>query len=150
MRPYSFATTVMLINGVEITGWADGDDVIKISRRVDSASDKVGAGGDMMVSLSSNKSGTFEFTLQQTSSSNKFLNSLMDRQEAGALTFVPISAMFQDIYRNDLASGSAGYLVKPADMNRGENGNNVTWQVVVERLDMLLGDPGMVLGGLLS
>lgn len=150
MRVYAFSNTVVLINGVEITGWAEGDDVIQISRRVDSASDKVGAGGDMMVSLSSNKSGTFQFTLQQTSSSNKYLTSLMNAQEGGALQFVPISAMFQDVYRNDMASGSAGYLVKPADMTRGENGNNVTWQVVVERLDLLTGDPGNVLGAILG
>ena len=33
MRPYSFQNTVVIVNGVEITGWAHGDDVIDIKRR---------------------------------------------------------------------------------------------------------------------
>jgi hypothetical protein len=144
MKVYSFQNTVMLINGVEITGWSDGDDVIKISRRTDSASDKMGAGGDMMVSISSDKSGEFAFKLQQTASSNKYLMSLLDRQEGGASTFVPVACLFQDTYRQDQASGTAGYLKKAPDMDRGEKASDQEWIVVVERLNMLLGDSALV------
>lgn len=144
MKVYSFQNTVMLVNGVEITGWADGDDVINIARRADSASDKVGAGGEMMVSISSDKSGEFTFKLQQTSSSNKYLNSLCALQEGGAKTFVPVNVLFQDTYRNDLATGTIGYIKKPTDMQRGAQGNAQEWIVVVERLDLLLGDPALV------
>ena len=70
MKVYSFQNTVMLVNGVEITGWDEGDDVIQIERLSDSASHKIGAAGDMMVSISADKSGSFKFKLQQTSSSN--------------------------------------------------------------------------------
>ena len=76
MKVYSFQNTVMLVNGVEITGWDEGDDVIQIERLSDSASHKIGAAGDMMVSISADKSGSFKFKLQQTSSSNKYLMSL--------------------------------------------------------------------------
>lgn len=144
MKVYSFQNTVMIVNGVEITGWADGDDVINIARRTDSASDKVGADGTMMVSISADKSGEFTFKLQQTSSSNKYLASLIALQEGGAKTFVPVNVLFQDTYRNDLATGTIGYLKKPADLTRGQQGNNQEWVVVVERLDMLLGDPALV------
>lgn len=57
MRAYSFQNTVAIINGVELSGFAEGDDVISIKRRVDSATDKVGADGKMMVSISADKSG---------------------------------------------------------------------------------------------
>lgn len=144
MKVYSFQNTVMLVNGVEITGWSDGDDVIKINRRVDSASDKVGAGGSMMVSISSDKSGEFTFKLQQTSSSNKFLAGLVALQEGGAKTFVPVTCLFQDTYRQDLATGTVGYLKKPADLSRGDKAGDQEWTIVVERLDMLLGDPALV------
>ncbi len=144
MKVYSFQNTVMLLNGVEITGWADGDDVIKISRRVDSASDKVGSDGTMMVSISADKSGEFTFKLQQTSSSNKFLAGLLALQEGGAKTFVPVTCLFQDTYRKDMATGTVGYLKKFADITRGDNAGEVEWTVVVERLDMLLGDPALV------
>lgn len=144
MKVYSFSNTVMLINGVEITGWSDGDDVIKIARRADSATDKVGADGSMVVSISADKSGEFTFKLQQTSSANKFLLGLCALQEGGAKTFVPVNCLFQDTYRNDLATGTVGYIKKPADLNRGANASDQEWTIVTERLDLLLGDPALV------
>lgn len=140
MRAYSFSNTVALLNGVEVTGWAEGDDVIGIKRRVDSGSDSVGAGGDMMVSFSSDKSGEVTFKLQQTSPSNKYLTALCVAAEGGADTFVPVNFLFQDTYRNDLAVGTVGYIKKPSDLMRGGKGGNNEWVIVVERLDMLLGD----------
>jgi hypothetical protein len=142
MRPYSFQNTVMLVNGVEITGWADGDDVIDIKRRTDSVSDKVGADGKMMVSISADRSGEFTFKLQMTSSSNKFLSSIVALQEAGAAKFIPVTVLFQDTFRKDIATGTIGYLKKPSDLTRGAQAGNTEWTCVMERLDMLLGDPG--------
>jgi hypothetical protein len=130
----------VIVNGVEITGWAEGDDVIDIKRRTDSASDKVGAGGNMMVSISTDKSGEITFKLQQTSSSNKYLNGLLQLQEAAGAIFTPVRVLFQDTFRQDLASGTVGYLKKPADMQRGAQGNNQEWTIVVERLDLVYGD----------
>ena len=144
MKVYSFQNTVMLVNGVEITGWDDGDDVIQIERLSDSASHKIGAGGEMMVSLSADKSGTFKFKLQQTSSSNKYLMSLCALQEGGAKTFVPANCLFQDTYRQDLATGTVGYIKRPPALGRGANAGTQEWEIVTERLDLLLGDPALV------
>jgi hypothetical protein len=149
MRAYSFQNTVVIVNGVEITGWADGDDVIEIKRRVDSASDKVGAGGNMMVSISADKSGEITFKLQQTSSSNKYLNGLLQLQEAAGAQFTPVTVLFQDTYRQDMATGTVGYVKKPADLGRGAQGNTQEWTIVVERLDLIYGDsPDMIPAGL--
>lgn len=144
MKVYSFKNTIVVVNGVEITGWSEGDDVIKISRLNDSASHKIGADGGMMMSISADKSGEFTFKLMQTSPSNKFLSSLMALQEGGALTFIPVSVLFQDLFRQDRAAGTAGYLKKPADISRGKEGQEQEWTIVVERLDMLMGDPALV------
>jgi hypothetical protein len=141
MERYSFQDTIMVVNGVEITGWADGDDVIEISRRSDSASDKVGAGGEMMVSVSADKSGDVKIKLQQTSVSNSFLTGIVALQEAGGSEFIPVFIKFMDTYRNDMAIGSNGYIKKPADMKRGAQGNNTDWEFVVERLDLVTGRP---------
>ncbi len=142
MKAYSFLNTILLVNGVEITGWAKGDDVIKITRRTDSASDEMGAGGNMMVSISADKSGEVAIKLQQTSASNKFLMSLIANQEAGAHRFAPVQVMFQDTFRNDLAVGTKGYMKKPSDLTRGQQGGNNEWVFVIESLDMLLGSQG--------
>lgn len=144
MRVYSFKNTIVVVNGVEISGWSEGDDVIKIGRLNDSATHKIGADGTMMMSISADRSGEFTFKLMQTSPSNKFLSSLIQLQEGGALTFVPITVLFQDLFRQDRAAGTAGYLKKPAEIQRGKEGQEQEWTIVVERLDMLLGDPALV------
>lgn len=140
MKRYSFLDTVMIVNGVEITGWSEGDDVIQIARANDTISHKTGAAGEMMVSVSGDKSGSFKFKLQQTSSSNSYMGTLMSLQEAAGSTFIPINCLFQDTYRQDLASGTVGYIKRPADMNRGMQGNDQEWEIVTERLDLLFGD----------
>lgn len=144
MKTYSFLNTVFLVNGVELTGFAEGNDVISMERRTDSASDKIGADGNMMVSLSADFSGEISIKLQQTSSSNKYLTKLLNLQEGRGVLFKPIKLFFQDTYRQDIGSGSLGYIKKPADMVRGQNGQTVEWTFVVERLDLLCGDPGLL------
>ena len=63
MKEYSFANTIVLVNGVEMSGFDEGDDVINIARLTDSASHVVGADGKMTVSLSSDRSGEISFRL---------------------------------------------------------------------------------------
>lgn len=140
MKRYSFQDGVLLVNGVEITGWAEGDDVIQVKRRTDSISDKVGAGGEMMISISADKSGEITFKLQQTSSSNKYLMGLLALAEAGNQTFIPINALWQDNYRRDVATGTVGYIKRPADVTRGAQANNQEWTIVTERLDLIFGN----------
>lgn len=140
MKRYSFLDTIMIVNGNEITGWAEGEDLIDIERRNPSVSDKVGAGGEMMASVSADKSGMVKIKLQQTSSSNRLLSDIVDLQESAGSNFEPISLRFSDTYRQDYASGTQGYIVKPASMKRGATATNIEWEFVVERLDLLFGD----------
>ncbi len=139
MKRFSFQDTVVLVNSVPITGWADGDDVITIKRRADAITDKIGAAGEMFATVSADRSGEFTFKLMQTSSSNKYLNSLMEQQQAAGSSFVPVQTRFQDTYRNDLAEGAVGYIKKPTEIQRGMQGNVQEWTIVTERLDMVLG-----------
>ena len=140
MRVFSFSNLVTLINGVELSNFAEGDDVITIMRRNDSASDSVGADGKMMVSISSDKSGELTFKLQQTSPSNKFLMGLIALQENGADTFIPVNVLVQDTFRKDLATGTVGYIKKFPDVQRGHVAGVQEWTIVTERLDLIFGN----------
>lgn len=137
MKVYSFLNTIMLVNGSEITEWDEGDDVISIERRVDSAIDVVSADGVMSVAISADKSGVVGCRLQQTSTSNITFNTLIGAQENGA--FIPIFIQFKDTGGLDLASGTQGYIRKHPTVTRGSGLNGQLWEVVVERLDLLLG-----------
>lgn len=135
MKEYSFLDTLLLVNGVEISGFDEGDDVITLDRINDSASHKIGTDGEMTVSISADRSGTVVFRLMQSSDSNKYLSALITSQENGA--FVPIFVQFKDTRGNDLGSGTQGYITRPASMSRGTNANAQEWTITVERLDLL-------------
>jgi len=135
MKDYSFLNTLLLLNGVTIGGFDEGDDVITLDRLNDSAGHKIGTDGEMSVSLSADRSGEIVFRLMQTSDSNAFLSGLITAQENGI--FVPIFAQFKDTKGGDLGSGTQGYIPKPAPMSRGNTVGNQEWRIIVERLDML-------------
>ena len=137
MESYSFLDVSLLISGVEITGYAEGDDVIQPARLEDSASHVIGADGKMAIALNANRSGTITFRLLQTSDSNAYLSGLVNTIEAGV--FVPVTAQMTDVKTGDLASGTQGYITKPADMPRGSGINTQEWVVVLENLYMLNG-----------
>jgi len=135
MKQYSFANITLLIQGIEISGFDEGDDVIALDRLSDSAAHTIGADGEMTVSLSLDRSGTVGFRLLSTSTSNAFLSGLINAQENGA--YIPVFVQMKDNLNNDLGSGTQGYIQRPASMVRGANVQPQDWVIVVERLDML-------------
>jgi DNA-binding beta-propeller fold protein YncE len=144
--PVAFTNGVLILTcepiGTEIcSGFSDGDDVIMISRREDNVTDKVGADGEMVVSISADKSGTIKIKLLQTSPTNKFLSRVHALQGAGPPTYFPLSALFQDANRQDIGTGLFGYVKKLPEINRGKGPNEHEWEMVFQRLDVLLGDP---------
>lgn len=135
MKTFSFKDTILLVNGVPITGYDEGDDVISLARLGDSAAHSIGADGEMTVSLSADRSGEVVFNVMQTSSSNPYLSGLITAQENGA--FVPVFVQFKDTRGGDIGSGTQGYIPKPADMARGNSAQSQEWRIVVERLDLI-------------
>lgn len=137
MRKYSFLDGILLVNGVEIGGFDEGDDSIVFARLNDSILNKVGTDGEMSVAVSADRRGSATFRLMQTSSDNAYLGGLVTSAENGV--FVPVFVQWKDTYGGDLISGTQGYITKPADATRGENVNGQEWVIVLERLDFLYG-----------
>lgn len=135
MEVYSFANIILLVNGTEIKGHSDGDDVVTLDRRTDSAIDRMGADGRMVVALSTDKSGTVVFNLFHTSESNAFMSGLINAQENAP--FVPVTVQMKDTDGGDLGIGTLGYILRPATMQRGVNVTPQTWTIVVENLTLL-------------
>lgn len=135
MKQYSFLNVNLLVNGVDISGFDEGDDTITVARITDSAQHKVGTDGEMSVAISADRSTTVTFRLMQTSDSNSYLSGLVSLQENGV--FVPIFIQMTDVANGDFASGTQGYITRPADMVRGTNVNSQEWVITVERGDLL-------------
>jgi len=150
MKAYSMLNMVVVVSAPpaipphEVTGFADGDDVVMMVRRNDGVTDKMGADGKMAMAISADRSGEITLKLLQTSRSNKVLNAIYQLQDAGPTTFCPIQVLVQDTSRQDMGAGQFGYLKKISDVSRGAGINTQEWVIVVERLDILLGDPAFV------
>lgn len=138
MKTYSFLSLVVLVNGIEIDGFADGDDAIQVERRVDTGTDRMGADGQMFYTQSADKSGEITLRLLPGSDSNKYLSDLCKEQESGI--FAPISVLIQDTFRQDRGSAGACYLKKQATLTRGAGAANNEWVIVAENLELLFGD----------
>jgi len=137
MDNYSFSENELIIDGVPISGFAEGDNVITFSRRVDQISSVVGADGKMAVAVNADKSGEAVINLLQTSSSNTLLGGITAAVDAGV--FVPVTIQSFNTGNDDLMIGTQGYVTKHADVVRGTGINNQTWTIVVENLSMLTG-----------
>ena len=135
MNNYSFTNVAVAVNGVTLSGFGAGDDVIQGRRREDAFSDVVGADGLMLVTKTSNRSGEFIIRLLQGSSDNAYLNALFLAQEAGVFAAVAVSVV--DTVTGDSAVGTQGYITKPADMTRGAGANEQEWVFVVEEYNAL-------------
>ncbi len=125
----------MLVQGFEITGWPEGEDVILCERFEDSGQHVIGVDGKMTLAISSDRSGSITFKLMQNSESNALLTGLITGQENGA--FVPIFIQIKNTEGGELISGTKGYITKPAGVGFGENPNEAEWVVSVERLDFI-------------
>ncbi len=144
MQVYSFNNVSLYVNGRSLKDFSEGDDVITAARREDAASDMVGAGGEMAVAISANRSGEVVFRLKQTSSDNGFMYSLVNAMQAG--NFTAVTVQVKDARRKELALGTLGYVKKPADMVSGQGVNLREWTVVVKDLIMSADETSGILG----
>ena len=135
MKSFSFNNVIMLVQGQEMTGWPEGEDVIICERLEDSASHIIGVDGKMTLSISNDRSGSITFKLMQNSGSNLLLTGLITAQENGA--FIPVFIQIKNTEGGELISATQGYITKPANMGFGQNANEVEWIIIAERLDFI-------------
>lgn len=87
---YSFDKVEVIVAGVPVTGFADGDDAITIERNMALNEHLDGAGGDVVNIEKASRSGVVTIKLLQTSPMNAVLSGLLAKQEAGRFDAFPI------------------------------------------------------------
>jgi len=135
MKAYSFINVVVLVNGVQLSGYPEGDDTVICERLNDSAFPSVGVDGIMTVSLSADHSGTIVVKLMQNSESNGYLTGLLAAQENGL--FVPLFIQVQNTEGGEIVSGTQGFMQNPSTLQFGRELQETEWTFVVERLDIV-------------
>lgn len=147
MKAMSFGDWINRINGVQITGFAEGDGVVEFEWLGKDKS-TVGADGMMTLHLTANRSVKVTFVLDPASPANKFFSKLWGAQRGGPRTFVPVVYDAQDSYRQDKLAGWFGFISDPAKKGIGEQAGKMTWGCTFQQGLMNLGDPDFI--GLLT
>lgn len=157
MKSYSFSNVDSLLNGIQVTDFADGTDVIIAERVNDAMSYLTGADGKVSMNISPDQSGTVTLKLKQTSPTSTQLQGHVQAAQNGA--FTPLTFQMRDSARNDVITGTVGCCLNMAPMTRGDGVNTEEWTLFFEKLFLKTGSVsvdnfgsvvGSVLGGDIS
>ncbi|AWX14148.1 hypothetical protein CEP49_06090 [Mergibacter septicus] len=126
----------VLINGVQITDWADGSDVISVTRNEDVGAWTMGANGTGVFVSNPNKSGKLTLKVKQHSPDNKFLNKLLNGQQNNISSQNSISLAIRDLLNEDVVTGENGRFTTPPAYTRGNGHNPTTWTIEFEKIEI--------------
>lgn len=134
MMIYSFTHHIVMINGVEIENFGEGDDVITTEYREDGFTDTIGADGNMQASVSANQSASIKIKLLAGAPENDYLESLYQKMRNGEIKGIGVS-MFDSITgKGEVAT--TGYIPKLANKSKGVKAQDREWTIIVPKLDI--------------
>jgi hypothetical protein len=134
---YDFTEGSIVIGGFSITGFADVDDAIAISRRNDMWDLLTGADGDSVFIKKSDKSGVITLKLLPSSASNDTLSVIALGQENNGLGPVPV--LHVDNNGNTLAAAEQAVIIKIPDAVRGKNLTSNDWGLLCADMSAFVG-----------
>lgn len=139
MKQYSFYSVDLLIDGVPLTGFSDGNAIISAGYNSAQQGHTMGARGEMVVTTTRNRSGRINFTLLQTSDWNEILTERtllnVNQGTSGNNTlFVPVQALINDKMGNTMVTGVNGYIPNLPPVVRGTNVNVMNWTLMFEEM----------------
>jgi hypothetical protein len=132
---YSFKDVNAIFGINEITGWADGDDVLNIESETDRYSKVVGAKGDVVRSASNDYSVVVTLRLLQTSETNEVLNNIRILDEelgTGVLPFI-----YTDTNSGESYIIQNAWIAKMPTITRGRNQNIMEWTLHGDKAEFL-------------
>jgi len=138
---YSFDNVQLVVAGLWITGFAEGDDAIMIEPNVDVNSNVFGAGGDATNIESTNRGGVMTVKLLQTSPSNAVFSGLLAKQRAGGGADFPV-ALTDLSNPGELVASAHCTLQRWPSIAYGEGHNSRDWGILMPFIDLAL--PGQI------
>lgn len=122
--------------GVPLTGFAP-DTFITAERNNDSWNLTVGSGGDATRAKSGDKSGRVTLTLLGSSVSNAALSAMSALDEQLGTQVGPLAV--KDLSGADTVFAGSAWIVKPANIEKGNNETNREWVFEASNLEIYAG-----------
>ena len=138
LKTYDFRKVALLVSGVPISGFAEGD-AISVEFP-ESWTKQIGAGGAHTRSRNNDQSAQLTITLQQTSSSNAFLAGLAAADEVTGLPILGV--LIKDLRGNDLLAAPQAYVSQKPGLTYGKDSGSREWVIqLVDVTGAALGTP---------
>lgn len=120
---YSFTNVNVIFGILEISGFAEGDDVVNISFETEQFKDVAGAKGDVARVQTNDNRATIKVKLLQTSSSYKILMDLFNLDRETGANVLPLTVINKET--GETFVGNNTWINKAPDIIRGQNANAV-------------------------
>ena len=126
----------LIVGGHIVGGLADGT-FLSVSRNNDTFTLSMGADGEGARAKSNDKSGTFVFTLLQSSLSNDVLSGFHNADELNNGGQVPV--LVKDNNGTTILQANTAWVRKPADVELAKEITGREWTIETDNLQMLVG-----------
>lgn len=120
---YSFTNVNVIFGILEISGFAEGDDIVNISFETEQFKDVAGAKGDVARVQTNDNRATIKVKLLQTSSSYKILMDLFNLDRETGANVLPLTVINKET--GETFVGNNTWINKAPDIIRGQNANAV-------------------------
>lgn len=127
-RTYNPAHLILLVGSRRITGLAEGDDAVSVTRRADEVDLTIGATGEGAFSVSNDRSGEVVIKLLASSPDNAYMQGLLQAQRVASL--LNTSVTIKDLGGNDLYFAAFARISKAPDRSWGAKQGAVEWRLL--------------------
>lgn len=122
---YNFKNINVIIGGIRLTGFADGDDSVAIEFSSPAVNDVSGADGDAVASLIHDYRASIIIRLLQGSPSNDVLSTISAAYKVGTVVTTPF--LISDAYGRSLHAAPHVYVSTRPQGSYGQNQSNREW-----------------------
>jgi hypothetical protein len=131
-QSYAPKDVVVSFNGIPITGFAEGT-MITLKRSGDVIKKKVGAQGDVCLTMSADRTGEIEMTLMGTAPANGILALALNAQELLRVPSVGV-LLVSDPSGQQLAIAKNAFFIGFPDIEMADEDTSKTWRFGCENL----------------
>lgn len=132
-KTYNLANISVSVNGNIVDGFGPGD-VVTVARTADMVTQQNGADGEVVQSISNNRTGTMAFTLLYSSESNQLFTELARQTETTGQGLASIN--LEDSNGGAIVSAKNCRVQKIPDFTFGEEAGTLEWTWLCADLDI--------------
>ena len=136
VKTYNPKDVIVVVNGVPISGFAEGT-FVEAERSSDAFEKYVGTQGEVSRAKLADVSGSFTFTLAQTSPSNDFLSGIRQTDELTGGGVVAVSVT--DLSGRTKLVGAMGWVRKAPKVELGKSISARAWAFDVAEFEVMVG-----------